>query len=79
MADDFANKGILLNYFKEEIMAIYVKSVREFFAKYFKREDIEEDKASKFETYLSIIYKLLIWEDPFLSGVAFAVTHVLFW
>lgn len=60
-------------------MAIYVKSVREFFAKYFKREEIEEDKASKFETYLSIIYKLLIWEDPFLSGVALAIAHVLFW
>lgn len=60
-------------------MAICARAVRNFFAKYFKREKIEEDKASKIETYLSIVYKLLIWEDPFLSGVAFSAAHVVFW
>ncbi|GLV32440.1 hypothetical protein CBL_00851 [Carabus blaptoides fortunei] len=60
-------------------MANYIRAVQNFFTQYFQRENVEEDKASKIEAYLSVIYKLLIWEEPFLSGFALFIAHVLFW
>lgn len=60
-------------------MAIYIRAVQNFFAQYFQRETVEEDKASKIEAYLSVVYKLLIWEEPFLSGLTLFIAHVLYW
>lgn len=60
-------------------MAIYLDSLRQYFVRYFKKEKHEEERVSKFEAYVNVLYKVLIWEDTTLSSFAFIAMHMLFW
>lgn len=60
-------------------MANYLHSLRQYILSYFKKDRHEEEQVNKIEAYISVLYKLLIWEDPALSAFAIIIIHMLFW
>lgn len=79
MTGDIVDKGITFKYFEINRMAIYLRSLRDIFSKYFNKYQNEEEQVNKIEVYVSLLYKLLIWEDPTLSTLAVIIVHMLFW
>lgn len=58
---------------------MYLESFKQYIMNLFKKDQRQEERVSKFEAYICVLYKFLIWDDPALSTFVLIAFHMLFW